>query len=78
MVRSDGCLAPWPTPQVAPGGTVTVPVLPGWVDPDGDPLMLLSVTNEGGVGAVASTPSGEVVFQHADADQHAPRSWSCR
>ena len=62
-----GCLAVWPTPQVAPGGTVTVPVLDGWVDPDGDPLMLLSVTDDAGVGAVASTPSGEVVFQHSNA-----------
>ena len=37
----EGCLVPWPAPEVARGGTVTVPVLPGWVDPDGDPLLLL-------------------------------------
>jgi hypothetical protein len=62
----EGCLVPWPTPEVARGGTITVPVLPGWVDPDGDPLLLLSVDNPGGVGTVASTPSGDVVYQHAD------------
>ncbi len=62
----DGCLVPWPEPEVAPGGTVTVPVLPGWVDPEGDPLLLLSVENPSGRGSVAATPSGEVVFQHAD------------
>lgn len=64
-----GCLAQWPTPQVAPGGTVTVPVLDGWVDPEGDPVMLLSVTNLSGVGAVAATPEGEVVYQHPDPSQ---------
>jgi len=62
----DACLQPWPTPEVARGGTITVPVLPGWVDPDGDPLLLLSVDNPGGVGSVTSTPAGDVVYQHAD------------
>lgn len=62
----EKCLQPWPTPEVARGGTITVPVLPGWVDPDGDPLLLLSVDNPGGVGSVASTPAGEVVYQHSD------------
>lgn len=63
----EGCLVPWPAPEVAPGGTITVPVLPGWVDPDGDPLLLLSVQNTSGVGTVAATPAGEVVYQHSDA-----------
>lgn len=62
----EKCLQPWPTPEVARGGTITVPVLPGWVDPDGDPLLLLSVENPSGVGSVASTPAGDVVYQHAD------------
>ncbi|MET0907875.1 MAG: Ig-like domain-containing protein, partial [Ilumatobacteraceae bacterium] len=62
----ERCLVPWPAPEVAPGGTVTVPVLPGWVDPEGDPLLLLSVDNPSGVGTVAATPGGEVVYQHDD------------
>jgi hypothetical protein len=62
----EKCLQPWPTPEVARGGTITVPVLTGWVDPDGDPLLLLSVDNPSGVGSVASTPAGEVVYQHSD------------
>ena len=62
----EGCLVPWPTPEVARGGTVTVPVLPGWVDPDGDPLLLLSVQNSSTVGTVAATPGGDVVYQHSD------------
>ena len=62
----EGCLVTWPAPEVARGGTVTVPVLPGWVDPEGDPLLLLSVENPSGVGNVAATPAGEVVYQHDD------------
>ncbi|MDZ8170582.1 Ig-like domain-containing protein [Microbacterium xanthum] len=62
----EGCLVSWPAPEVARGGTVTVPVLPGWVDPEGDPLLLLSVENPSGVGNVAATPAGEVVYQHDD------------
>ncbi|WP_292829205.1 Ig-like domain-containing protein, partial [Microbacterium sp.] len=50
----EACLVPWPAPEVARGGTITVPVLPGWVDPDGDPLLLLSVQNPSGVGIVAA------------------------
>ncbi|WES62927.1 Ig-like domain-containing protein [Microbacter sp. GSS18] len=62
----DGCLLDWPEPEVARGGTVTVPVLPGWVDPEGDPLLLLSVENQSGIGSVAATPAGDVVYQHDD------------
>ncbi len=62
----EACLVPWPAPEVARGGTVTVPVLPGWVDPDGDPLLLLAVENTSGVGTAAATPAGEVVYQHSD------------
>lgn len=60
------CLVEWPEPEVQRGGTVTVPVLPGWVDPEGDPLLLLSVVDETGRGSVAATPSGDVVYQHDD------------
>lgn len=62
----EGCLVDWPEPEVARGGTITVPVLPGWVDPEGDPLLLLSVDNPSGVGSVAATPGGDVVYQHSD------------
>ncbi|WP_194397462.1 Ig-like domain-containing protein [Microbacterium atlanticum] len=62
----ERCLIEWPRPEVARGGTVTVPVLPGWVDPEGDPLLLLSVENRTGPGSVAATPGGEVVYQHSD------------
>ncbi|GAA1861339.1 Ig-like domain-containing protein [Microbacterium koreense] len=63
---TEGCLVEWPRPEVARGGTVTVPILQGWVDPEGDPLLLESIENLSGEGSVAATPAGEVVFQHDD------------
>lgn len=69
----EGCLASWPSPEVAAGGTVSVPVLPAWVDAEGDPLLLLSVDNPSGVGAVASTPAGDLVYQHPDASDATAR-----
>lgn len=62
----DGCLQDWPSPEVAPGGTVSVPILTGWVDPDGDPLFVASVENQTGIGSVSSTPSGHLVYRHPD------------
>ncbi|MFT3798131.1 Ig-like domain-containing protein [Microbacterium sp.] len=62
----DGCQQDWPSPEVAPGGTVSLPVLGDWVDPDGDPIILLSAVDESGLGQVATTPEGDVVFQHVD------------
>lgn len=61
----ERCLVEWPEPEVQRGGTITVPVLPGWVDPEGDPMLLLSVVNKTGQGSVAATRS-DVVYQHDD------------
>ncbi|AMB57646.1 Ig-like domain-containing protein [Microterricola viridarii] len=61
---TEGCLARWPSPELAPGGTVTVPVLPGWVDPDGDPLFVSAALNQSGIGSVGTTQAGEVVYRH--------------
>ncbi|WP_152649183.1 Ig-like domain-containing protein [Demequina flava] len=63
----DDCQLEWPAPQVAPGGTVTVDALTGWVDPDGDPVYLASAASASSVGVVAGAPDGTVVFQHTDA-----------
>lgn len=62
----SGCLQQWPAPQLAPGGTVSVPVLTGWVDPDGDPLFVSSATVDSGGGTVSTTPDGQLVYQHPD------------
>ncbi|MGB4779358.1 Ig-like domain-containing protein, partial [Microbacterium sp.] len=63
----EGCQQEWPSPEVAPGGTISLPVLGDWVDPEGDPVLLLSATDDSGLGQVATTPHGDVVFQHSDA-----------
>lgn len=60
----DGCQQSWPSPEVAPGGTISVPVLGEWVDPEGDPVFLLSAADDTGLGQVAATPEGLAVFQH--------------
>lgn len=62
----DGCQQSWPRPDVARGGTLTVPVLGDWVDPEGDPVILLSAVDTSGSGQVAATPEGDVVYQHSD------------
>lgn len=62
---TPGCLTQWPQPEVAAGGTITVPVLNGWVDPEGDPVMLLSAQDESGLGVAATTPAGDVIYQHS-------------
>lgn len=72
----EGCLATWPSPEVAPGQTVTTEVLAGWVDPDGDPVYLAGAKNEGDSGSVTFTPAGSVVFQHPDVNQTAESSAS--
>ena len=74
-VCGDACRAQWPTPEVAPGGTIRVPVLNGWVDPEGDQLLLSGASTTNPTVRVAVDPEGDVVVQHRDsaatADQRA-------
>jgi hypothetical protein len=59
------CLYNWPDGVgVAPGGSVEVPVLRGWVDPDGDPMFAQSDAT-GPDYTVSVSPDGELVFQAA-------------
>lgn len=71
---TEGCLQDWPSPEVQPGGTVTVPVLPGWVDPDGDPMFVSSALNTTDIGSVSVTPAGVLVFKHPNASEQAAQS----
>ncbi|TFD18719.1 Ig-like domain-containing protein [Cryobacterium sp. TMS1-13-1] len=71
---TEGCLQDWPSPEVQPGGTVTVPVLPGWVDPDGDPIFVASVVNTTDVGSVSVTPAGVLVYKHPNAADQTAQS----
>lgn len=74
-VCGDSCRAQWPSPEVAPGGTIRVPVLTGWVDPEGDQMLLANATSTNPSIRVAVNPEGDVVVQHRDstatADQRA-------
>lgn len=62
-----GCRQSAVAPQLPRGGTLTLPVLAEWVDPEGDAMLLRSVVNNSGIGKVAWVPSGELVYQHSDA-----------
>ena len=60
----EGCVAEWPAPRVTAGGTVTVDVLDGWVDPDGDPLYVAAATTADPDVMVAASPHGDLVVRH--------------
>jgi large repetitive protein len=64
----DGCVQPWPSPQIAAGGTITVPVLTGWVDPDGDPIVLSDAKKDNPNDKVTVVPldDGRVAIRHLD------------
>ena len=62
----EECLAQWPSPTLAPGTSTTVQVLPGWVDPDGDPLYLKGVENPTGVGSAIANPDGTLTYHYPD------------
>jgi large repetitive protein len=65
---TDGCVQRWPTPQIAPGGTISVPVLAGWVDPDGDPIVLQSATKDDPKAPIIVVPldDGKIAIRHID------------
>jgi hypothetical protein len=64
----EACQQDWPSPQIAPGGTVTVPVLAAWVDPEGDSIMLSDArkTNLNDPVSVVPTADGRVAIRHND------------
>ena len=62
----EECLAQWQTPTLAPSTSTTVQVLPGWVDPDGDPIYLKSVNNPTGVGSAIANPDGTLTYHYPE------------
>ncbi len=64
----ESCKQEWPSPQISPGGTVTIPVLSGWVDPEGDPFVLSDARaeNSGDPVSVVATADGRVAVRHND------------
>ncbi|WNM26918.1 Ig-like domain-containing protein [Demequina capsici] len=67
---SAGCVLTWPTPQVSPGGYVAVDVLAGWVDPEGDPIVLEDATVDDPTAPITAVPTadGRVAIRHLDAN----------
>ena len=64
----EGCVQVWPTPKIAAGGTAIVPVMDGWVDPEGDPIVLADVRKADQNSPVAVVPmaDGTVAIRHND------------
>ncbi|WP_017792286.1 Ig-like domain-containing protein [Leucobacter salsicius] len=64
----EGCQRPWPSPELAPGGTLVLPILEGWVDPEGDPIMLSSATPVDAEDPVRAlvTADGRLAVRHLD------------
>jgi len=64
----DGCKQEWPSPQISPGGTVTIPVLTGWIDPESDPFVLSDARAENSSDpvSVVATADGRVAVRHSD------------
>lgn len=62
------CTQTWPSPQLAAGGTITVPVLDGWVDPDGDPFVLADAVKVDPTAPISVVPTsdGRVAIRHTD------------
>ncbi len=64
----EGCVQQWPVPQVSPGGFVSVPALDGWVDAEGDALLLVDARADDPNAPVSVVPTsdGRVVIRHLD------------
>lgn len=64
----EGCVQEWPSPGISAGGTVTVPVLSGWVDPEGDVIILADAVKDDPSApvTVVATAEGDVVVRHQD------------
>ncbi|MCB1272891.1 MAG: hypothetical protein KDB25_00645 [Leucobacter sp.] len=70
----EECQRAWPAPSLTPGGTLVLPMLEGWVDPEGDPVALASATVEGADAARALvTADGSLVVRHLDPNAGAGR-----
>jgi len=61
-----GCVRTSSSHEVAPGGTISIPALDGWVDPEGDRFFVKSATVDSQLGLVGFTESGDVVYQNKE------------
>jgi len=66
----EGCQRSWPSPAMTPGGTLVVPVLDGWVDPESDPMSVTSLELLDPQAPVHTmvTGDGRIAVRHTDAN----------
>lgn len=64
----DGCQRQWQVPAIVPGGTLVYPILEGWVDPEGDPIILTGaeVVNPEDPARAIITSNGLLALSHTD------------
>ncbi|MFD5224355.1 Ig-like domain-containing protein [Microbacterium sp. NPDC058342] len=64
----DACRQEWPSPELLPGGSTVVPVLSGWVDPEGDAFVLSDAYEADSAAPVMVVPmaDGHVAIRHTD------------
>ncbi|QIM19360.1 hypothetical protein G7066_13670 [Leucobacter coleopterorum] len=64
----EGCQREWRVPAITPGGTLVYPILEGWVDPEGDVLMLsgAEVVNPDDPVRAIVTNDGKLAVRHTD------------
>lgn len=63
----EKCVREWLSPEIAPGGSMLLPVLEGWVDPEGDTMMLTGarVAQDAQLRALV-TEDGRLALRHTD------------
>jgi len=64
-----GCQRSWPSPEITPGGTLVMPILEGWVDPQSDPMTVSEVQPIEADAPVRAlvTEDGRIALRHTDA-----------
>ncbi|MBC9953703.1 Ig-like domain-containing protein [Leucobacter sp. cx-42] len=64
----EGCQHEWPSPEVSPGGTLILPILEGYVDPEGDPMLLQAaeLIDPNAAARVLVSADGRLAFRHDD------------
>ena len=64
----ESCQREWPNPEVAPGGTLVLPILEGYVDLEGDPMVLqrAELVDPTVAARVLVSADGRLAFRHDD------------
>ncbi len=69
----DGCQREWTVPAIVPGGTLVYPILEGWVDPEGDAVLLadVEVVRPDDPARAIVTSDGRLALSHTDPEADA-------